>query len=195
VEAARDEAGLKVAVLVSVPRDTVPEMLVPALFFNVKVEVETVVLWTASLNVATIEEVTATPVTPLPGLVLTTVGGVVSAAAAVVNDHILSEAIALPAKSFTPVVIVTVYDVEDANSEECEKVTVLRSALNASVPGKLVPALFFTVNIEVLDQLCTASLNVAVTGEVTATPVTPLSGLVLTTVGGVVSEEDVELAT
>ncbi len=59
--------------------------------------------------------------------------------AIVVNDHTLSAAIAFPARSFTPVVIVTVYNVEGTNDEECEKVTVLRSALNAKVPGKLVP--------------------------------------------------------
>ena len=62
----------------------------------------------ASLNVAVIEVVTATPVAPLVGVVLTTVGGVVSVAAAVVNDHVLSAVIALPAKSFTAVVIVAV---------------------------------------------------------------------------------------
>ena len=57
---------------------TVPAILVPALFFRVKVEVVTVELWTASLKVAVIELVTATPVAPSVGLVLTTVGGVVS---------------------------------------------------------------------------------------------------------------------
>jgi len=62
----------------------------------------------------------------------------------VVNDHILSEAIAFPARSFTPVVMVTVYNVEGANDDECVKVTVLRSELKANAPGKLVPALFFT---------------------------------------------------
>jgi hypothetical protein len=57
---------------------TVPAILVPALFFRVKVKVVTVELWTASLKVAVIELVTATPVAPSVGLVLTTVGGVVS---------------------------------------------------------------------------------------------------------------------
>ena len=118
---------------------------------------------------------------------------VTAAALAVVNDHILFEVIALPAVSFTPVVIVAVYFVEDKNDEECEKLTVLRSVLNDNVPGKLVPALFFTVNIVVLDQLWIDSLNVAATGEVTATPVVPLAGLVLVTVGGVLSV-DVEAA-
>ena len=42
-------------------------------------------------------------------------GGLVSAA--VVNGQTLSEVLALPATSFTPVVMVAVYDVEDANGE------------------------------------------------------------------------------
>ena len=70
---------------------------------------------------------------------------------------------------------------------ECEKVTVLRSVLNVIVPGKLVPAPFFTVNIVGLDQLCTGSLNVAVIEEVTTIPATPLAGLEPTTVGGILS--------
>ena len=57
VEAAKDELGLKVAILALVViNDTVPEIRVPALFFKVYVEVVTVELCTASLNVATIEE-------------------------------------------------------------------------------------------------------------------------------------------
>src|SRR6476659_3783128 len=166
VEGANGEECVKVTVLRSELKANAPGKVVPTLFFTVNM-VELDQLCTGSLNVAVTGEVTATPVTPLAGLVLTTVGGVVSPAAAVVNDHILSEAIALPARSFTPVVIVTVYNVEGANDEECAKVTVLRSELKANVPGKLVPALFFTVNIVELDQLCTGSLNVAVTGEVT----------------------------
>jgi hypothetical protein len=57
---------------------TVPAILVPALFLRVKVEVVTVELWTASLKVAVIELVTATPVAPSVGLILATVGGVES---------------------------------------------------------------------------------------------------------------------
>ena len=68
----------------------------------------TVELCTASLNVATTEELTATPVAPPAGLVLTTVGGLVSDAAAVVNDQLLAVVMALPAISLTPVVMVAV---------------------------------------------------------------------------------------
>ena len=106
----------------------------------------------------------------------------------VANDHVLPAVIALPALSFTPVVMVTVYEVENPSDEEGLKVTVFASVLNANVPAILVPAPLFTVNIVGLDQLCTGSLNVAVIEEVTATPVAPLSGLVIMTDGGVVSE-------
>ena len=54
------------------------------------------------------------------GQVLVTVGGVVSAAEAVVNDHVLSAVIKLPAVSFTPLdppVIVAVYVVEAASDD------------------------------------------------------------------------------
>ena len=87
---------------------TDPAIEVPALFFKVYVDVVTVALWTASLNVAVIEEAIGKPVAALAGLVLVTVGGVVSDAAAVVNDQILAVVIALPAISLTPVVRVAV---------------------------------------------------------------------------------------
>jgi len=75
----------------------------------VYVDVVTVAGCTASLNVAVIEDDTGKPVAPLAGLVLVTVGGVVSeAAAAVVNDQLFAEVIALPAISLTPVVNVAV---------------------------------------------------------------------------------------
>ena len=112
----------------------------PALFFRVNVVPVTVELCTASLNVPVIEAVVATPVAPLVGLVLTTVGAVVSAAAAVVNDQTLAVVIALPARSFTPVVIVAVYDVEAARDELGFKVAVLASVLSDSVPEIRVPA-------------------------------------------------------
>ena len=49
-------------------------------------------------------EVAATPVAPPAGVVLVTVGGVLSDCAAVVNDQLLA-AIGLPAKSFTLLVL------------------------------------------------------------------------------------------
>jgi len=83
---------------------TCPVILAPALFFRINVEVVTVVPSTFSLNVALMTELAATPVVPPAGVVLVTVGGVVSDCAAVVNDQILS-ARGLPAKSFTLLVL------------------------------------------------------------------------------------------
>jgi hypothetical protein len=62
----------------------------------------------ASLNVAVMGAVRLTPVAPLAGTIAVTVGGVVSAAAAVVNDHDLAAAMALPAVSVTPTLTVAV---------------------------------------------------------------------------------------
>jgi hypothetical protein len=67
-----------------------------------------------SLKVAVIAAFTATLVALLAGLVDETVGGVVSVTAPVVNDQVWLEAIAFPAASFAPVVIVAVYVVEAA---------------------------------------------------------------------------------
>ena len=60
----------------------------------------------ASLNVAVTVEDTATFVALFAGVLDDTTGGVVSAI--VVNAHTLLAAIALPARSFTPVVMVAV---------------------------------------------------------------------------------------
>src|SRR5438093_891617 len=81
--------GLNVAVLPSGLRDTVPVTALLLLSFRVKVVLETVELCTASLNVAVMGELTVTPVAPLAGLVLATVGGVVSGAVVVVNVNSL----------------------------------------------------------------------------------------------------------
>lgn len=52
------------------------------------------------------------------------------------------------------------------------------------------------MNVEGLTvRPCTTSSNVAVMVEVTATPIAPLAGLVLITVGGVASDELVETRT
>ena len=78
-----------------------------------------------SLNLAVIGSPTGTFVGPSQhaGFVLTTVGGEVSRGA-VVNDQILAAFIALPAKSFTPVVTVAVYDLEDDNGSVGSNVAV-----------------------------------------------------------------------
>ena len=190
VEGDNDDAGTNVATKPF--NDTAPAIEVPALFFSVNVEVLTVAGCTASLNVALIEEVTATPVAPPDGVVLVTVGGVLSGGgvvAAVVNDQLVAGVRKLPAMSFTPVVTVAVYDVEGDNDDAGTNVAT--KPFNDTAPAIEVPALFFSVNVEVLTVAgCTASLNVALIEEVTATPVAPPDGVVLVTVGGVASATD-----
>ena len=71
---------------------------------------------------------------------------------AVVNDQLLAGVMALPAISFTPVVIVAVYDVEAARDERWIKGSqiLLSVVLNDTVPAIEVPALFFKVYVEVV---------------------------------------------
>ena len=87
------------------------------------------------------------------------------------------------ARSVTPVVIVAVNIVALANGADGVKVAVIPE--NVTVPATgAVPAL--SVNVVVFTDL-TASLNVAVTATLTATPVWLPAGFVEPTVGGVVS--------
>ena len=66
----------------------------------------------------------------------------------------------------------------------------MKAASYVTVPGILVPVPFLSVNVvPVTVALCTASLNVAVTVELTATPVAPASGAFVVTVGEVASAE------
>ena len=57
---------------------TCPVILALALFFSINVEVVTVVPSIFSLNVGLMTELAATPVAPPAGVVLVTVGGVLS---------------------------------------------------------------------------------------------------------------------
>jgi hypothetical protein len=87
---------------------TTPGTLVELpLTFKVNVEVVIEELSIGSLNVALAHLVSGTFMAPSTGSVLVTVGGVVSDV--VVNDQLLTAVIALPAKSFTPVVTVATY--------------------------------------------------------------------------------------
>src|SRR5438094_472620 len=83
--------------------------------------------------------------------------------------------------------MVAVYVVGNARLEDGVNVAVLPSGLRDTVPlTALLPV--FKVKLVVLTvELCTASLNVAVMGELIATPVAPLAGIVLLTLGGVLS--------
>ena len=116
-------------------------------------------------------------------------------AAVVVNDHDLGNVIALPARSFTPVVIVAICLVEKAKFEDGLKLAVLPSELRDTIPttflvvaGVVVVFSLFNVKVvAVIVELFTGSLNVAVIDALTGTAVVPLVGFVSTTVGGVVS--------
>jgi hypothetical protein len=68
------------------------------------VPVVTVDAFTSSENVASMVVVGATPAAPFPGMMATTVGGVVSGTGPVVKDQMYSEASGFPARSFTPAV-------------------------------------------------------------------------------------------
>jgi hypothetical protein len=137
---------------------------------------------TASLNVAVTAEPTATPVALFAGLTELTVGGVVSAAAVVVNVQVRSDARWLPATSVTAAVIVAVYVAPLARGADGVNVAV--EPLTEIVP--VTPPL--RVNDDAVTLAgATASLNVAVTAEPTATPVALCAGLTELTVGGVVS--------
>ena len=97
--------GVKVAVLPVSATVPVTEEL-PAC--RVKVVVLMVEGLIASLKVALIELFNATPVWLLVGFVEVTVGGVVSAPAAVVKDQLWFAGSEFPATSLAPVVTVTV---------------------------------------------------------------------------------------
>ena len=103
-------------------------------------------------------------------------GGVVSptgGTSTVVNDHFFRVIIALPAKSFTPVVMVAVYNLEGASGDEGLNTTVSMLGLGGdgdcdivTVPGIALPSLSFSVNVEVLTvDFIIGSLNVAIMGD------------------------------
>jgi len=78
--------------------------------------------------------------------------------AAVVNDQLFYGVRRLPAMSFTHVVTVAVYDLEANNGEKGENVATKQ--FNYTDPALEVPAVSFSVNVEVLTvEGCTASLN------------------------------------
>jgi hypothetical protein len=172
--------GSKVAV---VPESvTVPETgEFPAITVNVAVLTDL----TASLKVAVTSALTATPVWLAPGFVEVTVGIVVSvtAAVAVLKVQTMFAARALLAMSVTPVVMVAVYNVSLASDTDGLKVAVVPESVTVPETGEF-PAI--TVNVAVLTDL-TASLKVAVTLAATATAVAFATGLVVFTVGRVVS--------
>src|SRR5689334_8531084 len=147
----------------------------------------------ASLKVAVTVVVALMPVAPLAGEIAVTVGGVVSPGAAVVNDQETLAASAFPATSLArgsvaPPLTVAVYVAEAASALLGVSVATSVEALYVTVAG--TSAFDASRNSNVPVPIVVAfidSLNVAVTTVATLTPVAPLAGDVVVTVGGVVS--------
>jgi len=152
----------------------------------VNVAVVTVEAVMVSLKVAVIAAFTATPVAALAGLVDDTVGGVLSVVVPVVNDSVKAAAIALPAASLAPVVIVARYVVFAAKLLDGVNVAVV--PLYVTVP--VTPLSNVKVVVDKVDAVM-GSLKVAVIAEFSATLVALLAGLVEETVGAVVSAVEV----
>jgi len=180
VVAARLLAGVKVPTL---PEEvTVPETGVRPGPVIVKVVPVIVAGSIASLKVAVVFPLMATPLAVSAGFVELTVGAVASAVVPVVKVHTLLATKALPARSVTAVVIVAVNRVVAARLLVGVKIAVLSTQV--TVPGTAV-----TVNV-VGVQLAGAidSLKIAVIFRLVATPVAVSRGFVKLTVGAVVSE-------
>ncbi len=109
-----------------------PVTAVLALFRKVKVDAVTVSGSTGSLKTAVRAEDVAVFVALLTGVVALTVGRVVSGAAPVVKVQLKGASKALPARSLTPVVRVTVYIVEGAS--DADGVNIAVSPVTENVP-------------------------------------------------------------
>src|SRR5579863_9365314 len=145
---------------------------------TVKVVPLIVAAFMASLNVAEIVVLTATPVAPVTGTVETTVG-----AAAVVNVHTKLAASEAPAGSFAPVVMVAVNTVLLARIADGVNVAVLTAWVTVPATG-VAPGPVTVKVVPLIVVAFMASLNVAEIVVLTATPVAPVTGTVETTVGG-----------
>jgi hypothetical protein len=144
---------------------------------RVNVAVLIVAGFMASLKVAEIVVLTATPVDPLTGTVEITVG-----AGAVVNVHTKLVASLAPVGSFAPVVIVAMNKVAVARADVGVNVAVVPA--NVTVPFTGVAPGPVKVNVAALIVAgFMASLNVAEMVVLTATPAAPLTGTVETKVG------------
>ena len=144
-----------------------------------------------SLKVATMSAFLATPVARSAGLVEITVGSVVSVVVPVVKFHVLAAAIALPALSLAPVVIVALYAVLAAKLPT-GGVNIATFPVSSSPTVPTTPtagtADVATVNVVVLIVAgFIASLKLAVILLLSATAVAAVTGTVEVTVGAVVS--------
>jgi hypothetical protein len=131
----------------------------------------------ASLNVAETVVLTATPVAPLTGTVEITVG-----AAAVVKVQTKLAASPAPAGSFAPVVIVAVNKVLVARTVVGVNVAVVPAKVTVPFTGMAPGPVKVNVAVLIVAGFM-ASLNVAETVVLTATPTDPLTGKVEITVG------------
>jgi hypothetical protein len=138
----------------------------------------------ASLKVALMFLLMGTPVAVSAGSVEVTVGGVTSVVVPVVKVHVWLAANALPARSLNPVVTVAVWRVLTARLPVGAKVAVLPTQVTAPATA-VAPASVNVVAVQVAGS--TASLKVAVSFRLVATPVAVSPGFVELTVGGVVS--------
>lgn len=106
----------------------------------------------------------------------------------VVKDQFSSEAIELPARSFTPVDTVTLYEVDGLNALGV-KIAVLSSALTDTIPETtLISDALLTIKVEELTvDFWTGSMNDASIAEVIGTLVVPSFGFTLPIAGGTMS--------
>jgi hypothetical protein len=142
----------------------------------------------ASENVAVTFALGSIPVAAFAGLITVTVGGVVSGAGSVVNVHTRSDVRLFPARSCTPVVTRAVYVVLYASAPVGLNVAVFPDIVTA--PATDPPVLLRRNDVPLTEATSIASENVAVTFPSTSTPVAPLAGTVVTTLGGVTSGAD-----
>ena len=103
----------------------------------------------------------------------------------VINDHLLPETNALPATSFAPSLISTVYLVFGSRSGSESNIAVLPSGLREMLPFmRLGIPSFLTVNVFwlIVGRLI-CSLNVALISKPGGTSVAPSAGMTLSTLG------------
>ena len=178
-----DKAAEGVKVAVEPLLETVPVTEIDP-FLRVTVDVVTVEASTASLKVMVTVLLVETEVAFSAGRTVATVGGVVSAVAAVVKLQVLEADITFPAASFTPDTV-TVYTVPADKAAEGVKVAVL--PVEETVPVTAVEPFFSVMVEELAVEASTASLKVMVTALLVETEAAFSAGTTDATVGGVVS--------
>ncbi len=152
------KVGVKVAVLPSALQVILPAIAVAPLA-SVKVPVLMVAVAIASLKLTVTSEFVATLRAFSTGTTEMMVGAVRSEAAAVLNDQVLLAAMALPARSFTPVETVIEIRLEYGRAMVGVKVAVLASLLKLMLPGISTAPLATEKVLELRVAEATVSLN------------------------------------